>query len=71
MPRATKCTVYLLVDVKHHGAIAVSVQSSQPTAKSSNLRRCSIEFDFRSGDSSCKFNDVFRTRNLNCQPFFF
>ena len=28
-PRATKCTVYLLLNVKHRGAIAVSVQSSQ------------------------------------------
>ena len=66
MPRATKCTVYLLVNVKHRGAIAVSVQSSQPTAKSSNLRRRSVgslKFDFWSGDSSRKFNDVFRTRN--------
>ena len=33
MPRATKCSVYLLVNVKHRGAIAVSVQSSQRTAK--------------------------------------
>ena len=33
-PQATKCTVYLLVNVNHRGVTAVSVQSQQPMLKS-------------------------------------